>query len=1201
MKNKIVSAMLVGMSATMAVPGTAVFADDLSFEEPAVEGVAAETPVENAVAAEENLPADDYIPEEQPAVEEVKEEPTAEELKMAMDAYATDEASKLTDTPSDFTSKLESVKFEKEVFGKYSDRLNDIMKDASLDKSSLYNCEMDVISKAEQAASDEEDKTVQSLKYAIAKQFESVFGEDAFKAGRDVRRNILAEAGMDKDDEFASSESVSAADDIYKMAGGVTDAPKTLLPEEETEPQKAMYEYVTGMDDITMNAGEEIPEPSVSFDAEHVISVSVDKSTVDKDTAGIYKIVFSIKGVDGSTMDIEKNCIVQGNAGDAYQENEDGQEAIVTKQDPTITTASNLADSVYGMTDLEMQVGESVPVINLTYDETKIASVTTDTSAVNTSAVGTYKIIYRITGVDGTVENVERVCTVSEDSEVVRLREDMCKQIDALGKDKFTEARYQKKWDETANAAKAQIRKLKTAEEMQAVVDSASKATDDIVAAQQLYIAKQGYLKLLNEYYDSFVFDSDSLKEMADEVMKNTEADINESTTVDEASKALDAGKAELRKIGDQDSSVLSELKDKVREKINKERSSIKDDTSITDNVYNALIARLSASVKAKEIDSVSNTAGRAFAHVRKGLGGDMSAMLELNKDMKGIAADSDTTETIEQVIGLGTPKDIEEAEYRVSDICKAITSELEDFIKYLLGRAGQIVEGNTKAEAYKAYLKITNGIPDKELEEARKAARTEINNAVDAISTSTTEMSQKKETIRANALKLIDEATTKEEVDKALAKAKSDIEVFAKEAEASKGLEESKEAAKKKMRSLVNSQTDASVKESISAMLTIAESKLDAAATADEVNSIVTEFEKDAKAVIDAAQKGNAELAAAKSNALTKLNSLTDGVKSEYITSDMTAIVNNAKAKVEAAQAPDECTKAYEEAKQSFKSAYLISMRTVFGNRIDSLMPSNLADEAVKKQIQAVIDTQKSNLQQATNEETMTKCYELAKTNVEKLIATANANTGLDAAKTNAIEKLKNSYSNLTDDQKKVLDKYVQAIQAATSEDQINELLTKGNAAMEAAGATSNSSGSNTSEPNTLAAAKADAISSLTNMANTAPEANKEEAQKILNDYIAKINAATTTDEVSQLKEAGINALSKYGADSNAAVPNGNTSTTVGSGSSAGDASEKGSVEGTTTVKTGDDNMSMIAAASAAIMAAGAAIFVSLRKFLKK
>ena len=42
MKNKIISAMLVGMSATMAVPATAVFAEDLA-EPSALEEVAAET------------------------------------------------------------------------------------------------------------------------------------------------------------------------------------------------------------------------------------------------------------------------------------------------------------------------------------------------------------------------------------------------------------------------------------------------------------------------------------------------------------------------------------------------------------------------------------------------------------------------------------------------------------------------------------------------------------------------------------------------------------------------------------------------------------------------------------------------------------------------------------------------------------------------------------------------------------------------------------------------------------------------------------------------------------------------------------------------------------------------------------------------------------------------------------------------------
>ena len=45
MKNKMISAMLLGMSATMAVPATAVFAEDLA-EPSALEEVAAETPAE---------------------------------------------------------------------------------------------------------------------------------------------------------------------------------------------------------------------------------------------------------------------------------------------------------------------------------------------------------------------------------------------------------------------------------------------------------------------------------------------------------------------------------------------------------------------------------------------------------------------------------------------------------------------------------------------------------------------------------------------------------------------------------------------------------------------------------------------------------------------------------------------------------------------------------------------------------------------------------------------------------------------------------------------------------------------------------------------------------------------------------------------------------------------------------------------------
>ena len=74
----------------------------------------------------------------------------------------------------------------------------------------------------------------------------------------------------------------------------------------------------------------------------------------------------------------------------------------------------------------------------------------------------------------------------------------------------------------------------------------------------------------------------------------------------------------------------------------------------------------------------------------------------------------------------------------------------------------------------------------------------------------------------------------------------------------------------------------------------------------------------------------------------------------------------------------------------------------------------------------------------------------------------------------------------------------------------------------------------------------------------------------------------------------------------SNSATPNGGTTTTLpggGSSTGTGDASQKGTsdVSAAGNVKTGDENMGIIAMAGAAILAAIAAAGISLRKFLKK
>ena len=182
MKNKIISAMLVGMSATMAVPATAVFAAD-ETESSAVEEVAAETPA---------------VEETAEPTESVDEEVSAQEAEAEMVGYASDEAQKVADTPTDFTTKLSSITFSADTFGKYGEQLTSFVTGEEIDKSSLYNTEMAVIEKVQKIAIDESTEAVRAMKYAIALVFENTYGEDAFQPGRDIRRAILSDMGNDK-------------------------------------------------------------------------------------------------------------------------------------------------------------------------------------------------------------------------------------------------------------------------------------------------------------------------------------------------------------------------------------------------------------------------------------------------------------------------------------------------------------------------------------------------------------------------------------------------------------------------------------------------------------------------------------------------------------------------------------------------------------------------------------------------------------------------------------------------------------------------------------------------------------------------------------------------------------------------------------------------------------------------------------------
>ena len=1205
MKNKVVSAMLVGMSVTMAMPGAAIFAaeDTSAMEEVTAGGQADDMSGDTAGQLSEGgvtEPEGAAEPEEAAAAED--EIPTPEEMTADMVAYASDEAAKVADTPSDFSSKLASLSFDKAVFGKYATSLTEFMGNG-VDKSSLYNCELSVAKKAAELAAGDGNEVIRAMKYAVATEFEKVYGEDAFQAGRDIRRAIITDMSIDKDYEFAVSEDIASADDVYVAAGGNTLSPADLLPEESEEEKKALYEYVMGMTDMEVEQGKSIERPNLVFDTTYVTDVTLDTTQVDCNTPGIYKIAFVITGADGSTMRVEKNCTVK--AAETPGETPDPGTAPDPGTNPNPgegqTPEQGLENYVTGMTDISMEAGDSIPSVDLNYDTTYVSGVTLDTSAVNTGTVGVYKIVYVITGVDGKVVNVEKTCTVSENSEIVELRIQMCAAVDALGQDKFTVEEFQKKWDEAAASAKAQINQMQTQEDMQGAVDAAAKAADSILAEQQLYIAKQGYVKILKEYRDSFTYETDALKAKADAAADAGITDIQAADSVDDASAAMESAKENIRKIGEQDAEVIDELKTDALDKINEIYAQADDSYSIPASIRDAAITRLGNMTKAKEIESLVNTVDRAFADAGTGLKeGDMSILLQLFRDLKGLAADADTTAVIEKVIGLGQPDNEEVAENRVSDICAAITNSTEDFAAYLTARAGKPVAADTKADAYTKYLELTNGVPDESLKTAKEAAKKEVKAKLDAIQVSTEALRARRAQVQQEADALIDAAADEAGVQTALSQALAKVTAFADEAAASEGLKEAKASAKKEIQAIVETQPASSnVRPAVEALAQTANTKIDAAASADEINTIIATFKSD----VELAAKQDAEneaLTTAKVEYLNKLNSLTEGVKPEYLTEDINTLLLQAKAKIGEAKSADECASIYEQTKASYKDTLLVTMRNAYTAKLDALMTDNtFNNEDIKAKAQEVVDKQKENLSQAKNEETMQKCFELAQSSIQTL-KEADANTDLTKVKADAITKLKNGYNSLTEQQSKILTQYLNKINAATSEDEVNTLVSQCENAMQEAGAQkSDGSGSGSGSGTTdLATVKADAISSLTNMAATAPEANKEAAQKILKEYTDKINAATTADQVNQLKEEGIKALSKYGADSNAAKPNGNTSTTVGGSSDAG-ASEK--AVSTNTVKTGDENMGIIAAAGAAFVTAIAAAFIAIKKFIKK
>lgn len=1053
MKNKVIRAMLLSMAATMAVPGTAVFATENTepvAEETTVETTETADVIEDADAMLDAMLLDENIND---IINDATDNATDNATNDGTNGETTDNT---IDEAEDFRDKLSSLSFSEDVFGKHAAALTEFVNSPDLDVSHIYNCEMDVVRIAEVLARGESAETIRSMKYHVALVFEVVYGEDAFRAGKDIRAAILEDSNIEAD--FSEAVTVQDLDNIYTAAGGIVTNPIDLYKPDVTPTPSQDPE----------NPGEEPETPTGELDT-----------------------------------------------------------------------------YVQGIEDIEMQVGDPIPNPNFVFDSNVVTSVTIDTSMVNPDEIGTYTIVYTINGVDGSVKTVEKQCAVVENSDLTALRTAMCAKVDELGTNKFTESEFQEKWKTLADQAKASINTMTDEDAMQKVVDALAESTQEIINEEQVFVAKKGYTKILNDYFASFTFETDTLKEMAQKALDEALVNVENAEDTDTAAKAMETGKEAIRKIGEQDESIIKELKSIALKEIETMRNSIVDTTTIVDNVYSAIEFKLDSCETAKEIDSLMNTAKLAFDDAAKVVGGNMSYIQSLMKDLKGLSADSDTTAVIDMTVALAAPEKLSDCEARVSDIYYALTSDLSGFTTYLTTMAGQEIAGTTKASAYQVYVDLTGGTPvTKELLDEKKAAKEEIEKLMNSveIDTENKELTEKKETVFKEATEMIDKAKTMEELEANKTAAMEKVNAFVEEVKANVELETVKNNAKKAIQEVVNAQSDSTLKAAIQKMADSSVKAIDQAKTKEDVETLLTNFKNSAETTIKQYEV-NAALAKAKAEAIAKLTELTANRSSTYMTDDVKGILTTAINDIKAAKTVEDVASIQEKAREDFENAYSAAMVNAYTNKLTTLLGEySFSDDSYAAQAKDVINKQIENVKKASDEKTMEECYKLAKQQLDNLVSQQNNAVTLAQAKQDAINEMTNSIpTNLASNYQTVandlLAQYKEKVNAATSVEEVQDLV---------------------------------------------------------------------TEFKDRLSKAGIQPVDSNNPENgNSANPNGNTSTNVpGANNATGttNASAKGTdLTSAGDVKTGDSNIGIIIGAGATIMAALAVAGISLRKFLKK
>ena len=1135
MKNyKYIKALLFGASISLTAPTVAPLAADATDQVPAptdADAAAQDAATENAPAAQETE----------------KTEPVTEGTESdGADAAA-------------FADRLSEVSFDKETFGDEADKVQNIIttmiNDATSPVSSmaLDEFETKLFSNIDAAYSDNSDMA-KSVKYYTALAFEKVFGDEADKAGKELRLALLndgADVQKTADEMFASTPTLADIDAQLMPGTGIV-KPAYVKPQADTDaPEEAATQETA--------AQTEAPQAAAA------------------------------------------------KAAPALAMNEEADEADANAADAPQTV--DLLSYVSGAGDTTIAVGDAVPTFeNVTFDKTYVSSISFDTSKIDTSKEGSYPFTMNVQGTNGETASKDFTCTVEANAQVASLRkkyEGVARGIDSS----MLIGTYLDEWKSTVENAVSEINKKSTEAEMKTITEALPDKLKALSDKQTIDNAKSADLDALAKYYGALTFKNDSVKVLAKSEYDKATAAIKAAKTIDESHAALTAGQKAIQGIVDENTETIDTLKKTAVEDMKKKADGYPSDfTKLLVPVFEDRINSAKDADALKKIDTtVSNTLSSL-----DGIDKNFSSVRNVINNLKGLSQDADTTSVLDAIAKTSAKKK-EDALQLTEFAAKALLNDAKGFKTYFKTLSGADITGDNKVDVYASYQKAVSDSEKGREEQAKlQKAKEDAAKELDALLSSVSDADSKAKAgdIVSKAKNDVDAATSPDGVKAVVDKAKTDVNTLVSQNQSKKQLEDARNQALTYIDSYASAQSggDVDIASALEPVVSSAKRAVSAATSESEISTAKSTFKTNVDTVVRTVNEkktaASLALASAKSSALSKLSALQQTADAQYVNDDMRSIISNAMAAVSKAGSVDDCDRIYQEAETNFKNAYLTAVRKVYTDKVNKLLDTTFASEASKQKAKGFVDTALRSISKATDANAMESIYETAKGNVNSIMNADAANgtlpldsaTTIEQARASAIAQLTNYANKPSDSTNKILEQYKNKINYATSIDDVKKYLDEGEKLIDAVGGHVNdgtngtasggdraSGGGNEATANTSTStdldrattveeARAAGIAELKNYI-TKPS---DGATKILNDYTDKINSASTIDDVKALVKEAEKQLDAIGAHT---------------GSSDATAKGDSSVTGTGKVQTGDNNGPVFAGIAAAMAAAAAAI----------